>query len=526
MSLSDPLSQPLQCSIGTPVSSEYMSLERVAFAATVFFAAGLMWWAPRLPMTDLPQHAAQVALWRDLIQGHSSWSDLVRINLFTPYLIGYGLALPLSFLFPMSAAVKIVLTAALLGFVGVCTAFRRTLGGDARLDWLFLVGFFGFAWQWGFLTFLAATPVGIAFLLACHNPVGAMRRRNATIVVLGALLLFCHGLMFVALLPIGASLAAWPRRRGGWRSLAGALVPFLLLGTVCLAFRLLSAQAEGAMRFDKVLLGSDLWLKPMAALLFVTDVNFAKAGLGLPATLVLILAPPLLGARLNRGVALVPFVGLSIVILALPSYAFQTALLFQRFAVFLLPFYALMFRPPAPSAAPRPAWFAMLPALACWIVLGVQADRIRGFAAETQPFETVLAAAEPGRRALSLVFDPASPAAANGTAFLHLPLWYQAEKGGFVDFNFAAFHPQVVRFKSGRQPDFTEVLGWHPDRFDGSVEHTRLFDYIFVRGTPAETARVIAVSACPLTVRAADGPWTLLERGPCPPTTGVPAPER
>jgi len=84
--------------------------ERLAFLATVIIAGATFWLVPRLPMTDLPQHAGQVAAWHDLLLGTSKWESLLYINYFTPYLIGYSLALLLSFVLPVSAALKVVLS--------------------------------------------------------------------------------------------------------------------------------------------------------------------------------------------------------------------------------------------------------------------------------------------------------------------------------------------------------------------------------------------------------------------------------
>jgi hypothetical protein len=129
---------------------EEVEIERLAFVATVLFAGATFWFAPRLPMTDLPQHAGQVAVWHDLLLGTSPWQSLVYVNYFTPYLVGYGAALLLSFVMPVWAALNLLLAFAYYGLVAACVALRARLGGDRRLDWLFLPGFFGYAYSWGF----------------------------------------------------------------------------------------------------------------------------------------------------------------------------------------------------------------------------------------------------------------------------------------------------------------------------------------------------------------------------------------
>lgn len=142
-----------------------LSTVRLLFLLTLAWAVSIIWIAPKPPMTDLPQHAGQVALLHDMAIGNSPWIDLFRTNLFTPYLLGYGLALALAFWLPLGVALKLTLSLAYLGFVWALVGLRRHFGGDSRLDWLFLLPFFGPAYAWGFLTFLAAALVAIFLIL-------------------------------------------------------------------------------------------------------------------------------------------------------------------------------------------------------------------------------------------------------------------------------------------------------------------------------------------------------------------------
>ena len=495
-----------------------VDIERLLFAATLVAAMSLMFLAPRLPLTDLPQHAGQIALWRDLLAGHSAWANLVRVNLFTPYLIGYGLALPFAAVLPIAIAVKVVLCLALLSFVAGCMGLRRLFDGDRRLDWLFPASFFCCAFQWGFMTFLVASPVAFVFLIVAYRfSTQPTRRRGTWLTLTGVALLFSHGLLFVAMLPIGALLALWKWRQMRMPDILRVVSPFAVLCVICLAFRLISAQAEGAMRYDEVVFGPNLFLKGMAQLLFITSVDTGSTRIGLLLAAALMAAPFALGCRLRSGPAAAPMLGLIAITLALPSYAFQTAMLFHRFALFILPFYALLFEVPKPAARRGAAWAVAWPIAACWAVLALQAERIAAFATEARPFETVLDAAQPNARALSLIFDRESPAADNDTVYAHFPLWYEADKGGFVDFNFAEFHPQVVRFQAGKTPDYGKDWTWFPHRFVGTADHLRPYRYVFVRGSKDDVGNLVAQSACALSVVVTDHEWTLLERGVCTP---------
>jgi len=79
-----------------------------------------------------------------------------------------------------------------------------------------------------------------------------------------------------------------------------------------------------------------------------------------------------------------------------------------------------MFRPsPAIPSRFRLLWLPMI----CWIFLAVLTDRLLTFARDSTPFETVLAAAEPGQRALAAVFDSSPSGTDRDFSYTHLPAW-------------------------------------------------------------------------------------------------------
>src|SRR5262245_35973828 len=66
-------------------------------------------WAHRYPVgVDLPQHANLFRLWTELSKGPLEYRQLYRVELFTPYLLPYALAYPLTWLFGALAAVKLL----------------------------------------------------------------------------------------------------------------------------------------------------------------------------------------------------------------------------------------------------------------------------------------------------------------------------------------------------------------------------------------------------------------------------------
>ena len=495
-----------------------LGMERALYGTTLVAAASLMWLAPRLPMIDLPQHAAQVALWRDLLTGQSPWSDLVHINLLTPYLIGYGLMLPFSFAFSMETVARIVVTLAFFGFAGAGMVLRREFGADRRLDWLFMLSFFGFTWKWGFLTFLVASPIGLLFLALAHRHTNLPTlARGLGLMASGIVLMFCHGLVFLIMLWLGGLLALAQVWQNWPKSTLPRLAPFMVLALAAVAFRFATQTMDGAMQADAMEFAVRV-AERLPYLLGKLSDNGNAESLLLPIASVLgLMAGLLIGLKENAKIAFVPLAGFLLLALIVPTHFFQTDFILPRFALLLPSLIAILFRASNPQDAPtNRSTLALLTIIACcWITLVLQGARIAAFGPEARAFETVLAAAKPEKRALALIYDSASAAAERSSTYVHFASWYQADKHGFVDFNFAAFHPQIVRFKPGKAPNVGMNLGWDAANLQWSSVDMGLYDYYFVRADAAQVSTLLSAAPCKLETLASDGLWVLLGRGDC-----------
>lgn len=495
-------------------------LERLAFAAAVVFAGASFWFAPRLPMADLPQHAGQIAVWRDLLTGTSKWEPLLYINYFTPYLIGYGFGLLLSLVLPISAALKTALSLAFFGFVAASVLLRRRLGGDRRLDWLFIPGFFGYAYLWGFYTFLVAAPVGLLFVLLAHRYADRPGPgRGIALFFANLALFFCHGLMFVFANAIGGLFLLVKVRR--LTPLLRAALPYVATGLWCLVYVLVRLRAEGSAIGDPSIVVWR-WETRLNFLIFAIEWplpgGFAASWSYAPLLLLMLVAPLVLGARLNRqdARAFVPFGVTLLVGMAAPDIALNTWFLCQRFALFLLPSYAVMFqaRQDARLGVLRLIWLPVV----CWTFLVLHAERLCAFGKESAAFDEVLAATEPGYRALNLIFDPTSAALNGAQAYWHFPLWYQAEKGGFVEFNAAGFLPQVVRYRPERIPArfAGPAFEWqYSDTFDWTRDQGEIYRYFFVRTNEPLRPDFFPKGRCKPVLRTSAGNWSLFENVSC-----------
>jgi hypothetical protein len=79
-----------------------------------------------------------------------------------------------------------------------------------------------------------------------------------------------------------------------------------------------------------------------------------------------------------------------------------------------------------------------------------------------------------------MVAEHASPYF-NLPVYLHFPAWYAATGPGIVDFNFADFISQLVRYRKDAGGRITDTLGWYPTEFDWSRNGGERYDYFIVK---------------------------------------------
>jgi hypothetical protein len=487
-----------------------LAVSRTAYVTTVLAAASIFWLAPRPPMVDLPQHAAQISLWHDLLTGQSPWTDLFLINVLTPYLTVYSLALGLSFLVSTTTAFKILLSVGLIAFVISCVQLRRDFGADERIDWVFIPSFFGFAYEWGLATFLISSPICLQFIrLARRQALSTNLKRDAGIFALGVTLLFSHGLLFLFSGLIGGLLLL--QTTTTIRSFCRHAIPYVLMLVTCVVFMWATRRVD-----EPAPLGEIEWPGPFERLVALGfELQSAESPIFLPLTLLLIVAMLLLRPKLLKQ-AIMPLVAVTLVYFLAPHIAYGTGFLYQRFALFILPFAALacLKSNAAPPVQSRLCHIALMVS-SCGL-LAMHAQRAVAFGRETADFETILEAASPGLRAASIVPNRRSRATRHHAHLLHMPAWYQADKHGLVEFNFAYFHPQVVRYKSFPYTGFG--FDQNMPEFDWSLPQARTYNYYIVHQFPGILpAEFTKNPVCETKLIKSAGLWSLFERGTCKP---------
>jgi hypothetical protein len=339
------------------------------------------------------------------------------------------------------------------------------------------------------------------------------------VLLFGFLLFFSHGLVFLFASAVGASflLARFQKRPNGklqhWLLIS---VPYLGLALLCITYVIVSKSTEFPNIIDdKSIDYGTYWVRPIQFILY--SLGRVEDYLFFPIALFLLSYPFLLGSRLRHQMddSFIPFLVLMLVWAACPSKGMAIAFLYDRFAIFNLVFYALIFQPKQKSILElsfihrmREVAAIVLVIISCWAFLAVQSVRFVQFAKESKDFDKILAAAEPEHLALSLVFDAYSPASNSRVAYRHYPAWYQAEAGGFVEFNFAAFLPQIVRYRADK---LSEVFTTEPKpiEFRWKEDNADRFYYIFVRHIDGLPSDIFAGAGCRIIKLAESGPWAL-----------------
>jgi hypothetical protein len=451
------------------------------------------------PITDLPQHVAQIRLF---VAALGDVDSGYRIQWFTPYSAAYaliGAAWALSA--PDNAGRLAVLGLAMLWTIAVhaLAGFRRRPVAAAVLATVLA---FNHTLYWGFLSFaIGSVAFMLWFVVTTRAPAD---RVSVTAVLLqfgcGLLLYVSHVLWFafaVVWLLAHAALHRWPLRATLWR--LGSVAP--------------------------VIAGAALWYPHLEALGFVSPtvwftpppqrvspawmVDSALGGLN-GATewfVAAILAAWLLGglwqqrARdaidwdlLGTGVLLV-LLGLT-----MPDQHMNTI----QFAARWVPLgvVCLILAAPAPlwlSSLQRPLALAVVAVFSFATTLAwMTFERV-----ELSGLAEALAAIPADQRVVGLDLVQESRIV-KGRPFLQTFAYAQVLHGGRLNASFAGFAPSLVVYRERRTAPWTANLEWFAERVQR--EDLRYFDYALINGTAAIHAQAAALPLAPVT---GDGRWRL-----------------
>jgi hypothetical protein len=461
-------------------------------------------WIPEFPVgNDLPEHAAQLQLFTAMHAPGFPYLALFHINWFTPYLLGYMLVYVLAPLIGVIAALKSVISAALILLVLATGQLIAELDGDERLALLVIPSLYGGVFLWGFLNFLVGAPIGLYFLVCFLRWLKTPTVRRGILVAAVLVISFFAHVLICAFFGLIAVLWIWPytrTMRGALRACL-PLLPVIPLVLLWVWQNSSSAQvAHSPIVFAT--LRSHLWYVRMFLLGWNSRFSY------LP--IMVLCALPLVGYGLRRDLRYwIPLICALFVTLFAPYSLMGTAYISFRFAMFLFPMYALVFEPKAREPWRIKACVTVL-VLAVLVWAGAETWRMVSFRKESQGFAHVLGQMQPGQLCVSIPIDRESKFLPT-EAYLHFPAWYGALKGGVVSPSFSNFYNMLVVYNLDRPNNLVLPQEWMliPEKvFTPQV--AQRFRYELVESVSDKSSLFNGMEPRP-TLRAHEGRWWLYE---------------
>ena len=493
-----------------------------------------LWTLTYLPLGDLPDHAAQLRV----ITDYAHYKDVFQINWFTPYLLSYAVTLLIAVISPVTVAIKITLSLFLLA-VPISSAWLiQTLKGNKYWVWTSFPVAFGFSFYWGFFSFVVATPVAIAFFafVNAYSSKPLNVRAVLTAALFSGLLFFSHGLAWAFSILMAVSILIL---NGHFKAIIWRILPFLLILPVVFTWTAGPSPSPSSpvelggytQRYVDKVMPEIQWI--------IKDFNnrtekgehlqrlkeiFSMA-IGMPAmmdfvllAIFLIIWPWLIGARFAKDWRrYLPVTTVALCFMIVPYWIQNTAYVYYRFSTFLIPASLFCFSF-TPNVETHRSWLVSLRHKLLWsvgfvvvmFVLSITSSSFKQFRQNDQDFKQILAAMQPDKCVLQLIFDQESPFKYSAP-YLHYGAWYQAEKRGTVlpSFPYDIGAPNVPVHYSGKPWEIPS--GWDPNSFNWLKHEGFRYDYFLVRAYNSKQY-LFAAAGDSITLIRQQGAWQLYGR--------------
>lgn len=492
---------------------DFLSLDNQKLFWFVLFLSLLpLWVVVYPPMVDIPQHAAQISALQQMWAGNTAFTEVFRINWFTPYLMGYLSVYFLALLFPILIAFKIILSLILIAIPVLSGILFREMGADERWKWLVIPSCFGIAFFWGFLNFLVAIPFGLLFLiLTVRYDRNASIKNSFLIALYAVFLFFCHVLMlgFFSVLALAYLAGAHYR---DLKTMIRRFIPYAAPLPIIALWLVFTYRHESEARKTEIVFGTGLEkLEILLRQISGSQVDFSDYStipLSVILGTVIILFPLIVKAQFNRNPKRwFPLAMGTLLFLIFPSSAMGTSILYERFAAFLIPIWFMVWDPPKTKSI-KWHWLAITVVCVCALM---NMSHFRSFDRDAKNMNKIMSDIGPGKKVLSLMVDRESPDFSY-PVFLHCGSWYQVTQKGIVDFNFAYFFPLMVRYKEGHKSKITPGVGHYTDRFQWEKHHGADFDYFIVHADEDMREQLFKEHKDSVSLKTRNGRWWLYER--------------
>lgn len=436
-----------------------------------------LWLVTYPPVTDLPQHLAQVIL----LQGIDRTPELEMAPWYYPNTLVY---LPIyalwQFTDPLIAGkitVSLLMASSIAATRWLAFNFNRPTE-----SWLIALPLtFNLSLYWGFLNFLVGWPIYCVFLMVVQQPFS--RRQTIAISLLTAVLYWSHALWFLcaattlglltfprskeaalprllALIPCGLMAAMWYPQMLSFRALSGYPVAPLWRTGILQRF---DPDTFRLALFDKMpsIIGGIItslicgWL--ILSLVQHRKTICSRSSLTLlTAGGLMIFGYALLPTKAVNGINFhsrwLPF-GMTLLLLALPPPRFKRVST-NTIRYFLAALFALF--------------------------VGITGIYWRANENEYMSgFDKALAQIQPGDKVLGLAYFSDSPYV-GGAQLMQAVAWSQVIRGATTNFSFAEHHSGLVNYRQPRQTPWQKNLEWAPAY--AKQDDIQQFDKILMSG--------------------------------------------
>jgi hypothetical protein len=484
-----------------------LSLYHLSFAILTILLVMPLWVVTYLPLCDLPDHAAQIAMLTDFARYEQEY----RINWFTPYWLSYFMTLILAKLFTVVTSIKIVLSLALIAVPVACAWLIRILGGNRYWVWASFPAAFSFAFYWGFFSYIVAIPIAIAFFAVVmkHSKAELGWKTGVPVICASLVLLVAHAMAWAFAVATAFVIIFIDNP---WRltirkfSLLLAVLP-LALASQFTEKGPQSTPIESGYYIEHYVgkavnelkwIGTDMHKRAEVDPHWVRSrfKELLSYSIGKPALwdfvvlAMLVVSWPLwTGARLARNWRRwLPLTSVVLAFMLVPYWIMDTAYVYYRVAAFLIPlsFFVMIdpeplteqssIRPRLRSAVIYCCGFGLIAA-----ILYANVQTFREFRESEEDFKQILAEMEPGKRVMALIFERES-SFRYSPAYSFFAGWYVAEKLGDSVPSFTQDEDAVnvpVRYRASARRNYPST--WDPGEFHWYTHKGYLYDYFIVR---------------------------------------------
>ena len=454
------------------------------------------------PIQDLPFHLAAMRVihsYGDPAFGFQN--DLVLRLGSTQYVLYYLLGSLLAYGLGIVKANLVLMCAYTGGSVLAMRALLRALGRDERLCIAVVPLLYNVMFLFGLLPFLVGIPVmlwGIAVAVRYFEAPSV--GRGVLLAFLATSLFYLHVFPF-ALFGLGfAAIFPW-KRPNDWIRAALPTVPALAALGWWYFFTQSGKIAQGAVNAKDALNAADNSVAPLdqaftSIFEWSTNVFRDTSDEAWFAAFVFVVLLSLglaqgdrSGARREARLLIVLPLACMIAYLVLPKGRGSVWLVSQRFPSLFLLTLVPMLR--LPRVGMR-AWIVTAAALAVGLgsIVNVCKHFVRFQLEEVGDIDEAIDQIPPGKKVAALIYDKGS-SIIPWAPFLHFGSYYQAERGGMVEFTYAGYVHWPFDFKDGKYPPQPGMAPgharlrweWTPEQVSVQGELMPWYDYVLARGS-------------------------------------------